>query len=316
MVLETPPDLTTTQSHLHRKLPHALLWCFRIVVALPCFGVAGRYVLSSIESESDVYGFLFFDRGFPETLAQGIDDAGAYGCLISGVILIANGIWLTIQSGRKPNQQLMKTSNALDSIALIFVASWTIILAIAHSVRGEVFAELALGELAVRFVTPIAMLFYLRGFERSSRRMTTVATWLLIAATATTFGVHGYKALKLFGPFTDLILLSDNRVFQFELEQATAESILTMIGWADIAIAALLILTRWRLVAAYMLIWGIITAASRMTAFGSMAWAETLIRSTNWGSPLILLLIFQWNMRNPSFYDNKRSTTDPEIQTD
>ena len=267
----------------------AILWCFRIVIALQCVGIGGRYVLSSNESESDVYGFLFFDHGWPEYSAQLIDDIGAYVCLFSGLILIVNGIVLS----RKPSLRLLRIILLVDTALLIIVASWTFILAATHSVRGEVYAELTLGELAVRFATPVAMLIYLRGFGNSSKKFTLIATGVLTIAVTATFAVHGYKAQLLYGPFTDLILLTDQRLFQSDMEQATAESLLYLIGWTDIIVAGLLLFTRWRVVSFYMMLWGLISASSRLTAFGFAAWPETLIRSANWGAPLLLLCLIQ-----------------------
>ena len=265
----------------------ALLWCFRIVVALQCFGIAASYVLSANETESDVYGFLFFDCGWQEHVAQCIDDVGAYGCLLAGLVLVVNGF---VQSS-KPGLRTMRTTTTVDMLMLIFVASWAFVLAAARSVRGELFAELTIGEHAVRIVTPIAMTLYLRGFGTSTERLARIASGLLLLAVAVTFAVHGYKAQKLYGSFTDLILLTDQRIFHFDVEQVSAEKALWVIGWVDIVVAVMLLVLRWRVIAAYMMFWGLLTAASRMTAFGWVGWPDTFIRSANWGAPLLVLLL-------------------------
>ncbi len=270
----------------------AIIWSLRIVIAIQCVGIAGRYVLSTIESESDIYSYLFFDFGWPENLAQTLDDVGAFGCLIAAMALIANG-FVSSKATKEQASRRISVSRFVDVSALLFVAIWTFTLAFAHSVRGELFAELALGEQAVRFTTPIVMLLLLGGLERSSRKLAYFAICLLTVATVTTFVVHGYKAIQSYGAFTDLILLTDQRLLHFEFRQATAEKLLLVIGWADIIVAALLLVTRWRVIAVYLMLWGLITAASRMTAFGMNAWPDTLIRAANAGAPLVLLLLYQ-----------------------
>ena len=272
----------------------SIFWCFRVVIAVQCAGLAGRYLFASNESESDVFGFLFFDRGWPEGLAQLIDDVGSYGCLVSMVALVTSGLFWPRSSGPQAHRGIGFVALYVENAALILIATWFFLLAAAHSARGETNAEFAIAEHAVRFTTPLAMLLLLRKFATSGINFAKVATLLLTAAAASTFIAHGYVAQLSppHGPFVDLILLSDLRLFQFGLEQSTAETLLKIIGWADIVVGALLLLTRWRMMAVYMIIWGLITAASRMTAFGVSAWPETFIRAANGGAPLVLLLLY------------------------
>ena len=65
-----------------------------VVVLLQSIGVGGKYYFSPIETESDIYGFLFFDHGWPEDVAQWIDDGGAVGCVVAGCVLVASA-WVT-----------------------------------------------------------------------------------------------------------------------------------------------------------------------------------------------------------------------------
>jgi hypothetical protein len=301
--------LPMSQNAIQHRSSVAVLWCLRIVIVIQCVGIAGRYVLSTYESESDVYGLLYFDLGWPEKVAQLIDDVGGWGCLVSAVVLVVNGCVSDRNSlGRGLADHAPAESRLcfiVDAIVLIFVATWTISLGASHMIRGELYAELALGELAVRFFAPIGLLLLLQAASASSRKLMLIATGLLTVAAAMTFAVHGYKAIQQYGPFVDLILLSDNRIFGIGPKQATTESILLIIGWTDIVVAALLLATRWRVVAAYMFLWGLITAFSRMTALGMVAWPETLIRSANAGVPLVLWFLYQ----------NRFSARSPRIST-
>ena len=274
---------------------NAVLWWFRIIIGLQSIGIAGRYVFAS--NETDIYGLLFFDHGWPESWAQQIDDAGAFACGVIAIILISNGLVSSLQSARNPDASRSRISIFVDVVSLVFIAGWTFLLAAAHAVRGELFAELALGEIAVRMATPVAMIFLLLNGHLWRNRRIPAATIILVISAAITFAIHGYKALQQYGPFTDLILLTDQQIFQFGVEQDRAERDLIWIGRLDIGVAVVLLATRWQLVAGYMIVWGFITAARRMTAFGVEAWPDTLIRAANWGAPLLLLFLLRANSR-------------------
>lgn len=270
-----------------------VVWLLRVVVVLQCVGVAGKYLFSSSETESDVYGLMYFDRDWPEEVAQRIDDGGSWACLIgAGLALFCPVIARVFKSKAVSGEstgRLRQVCRIGESLGLMTVALWMLLLAWTHSVRGEPFAEWALGEHAVRYLCPI-VIFVWSGWqvesEESWRR--SIGVGLLVIASAATFAVHGYKALQWYGPFVDLILLTDARWTHFGLEQATTERGLWVIGVIDIVVASLLILTRWRWVALYMAVWGFIVTLSRTTAFGLDGWSETLIRSANGGVPLAL----------------------------
>lgn len=139
-------------------------------------------------------------------------------------------------------------------------------------IRATLWAELTLAEDAVRYVAPLALAILIhRPLSTGSGELTgdaiargipsaRVAVGLLLIAASATFAAHGYKALMCYGPFTDLILLSDLQWTHFHFSQATVEQILVVIGVIDLLIAFLLIVTRWRTVALYMAVWGIVAA--------------------------------------------------------
>ena len=205
------------------------------------------------------------------------------------------------QDSRYDNSQTCSTNSStlqpriawtMEAIAASVVAIWMLAFAVTHMVRGDEYAELTLGEHAVRYAAPLALPLLLVCMNPQYIRNGLHNIWMavLAIASAATFAVHGYKAFECYGPFVDLILLTDMRLTGFQLEQSNAESALVIIGVVDIVVAGLLLATRWKVIAFYMLLWGIVTAASRMTAFGWSAWPETLIRTANWGVPLALVV--------------------------
>ena len=302
------------------RSPSAALWCLRIVILLQSIGIGGRYLLSRNESESDVYGWLFFDHGWPETVAQQIDDWGTIACFSAGwAIVLAAVIGVAIRGrARQTSIEGFRTSRlqqVATSLAAMVVAIWMLAVATTHMARGGVYAELTLGEQAVRFAAPLVLMVLT--LQPRWRRL---ALLLLLGSSAITFLVHGYKAIQCYGHFTDLILLTDARLTGMSLRQSTAEFSLVVIGIIDIAVAVLLVATRWRWLAGYMVLWGAITAASRMTALGWPAWPETFIRATNWGVPLACLLLLRTltvksNADSEANADNE-ANTDSEANTD
>lgn len=277
-------------------MPTALGWCLRIVVWLQCLGISGRYLFSPNQTESDVYGMLFFDWDWNEPLAQRIDDLGTLACLAAGWVVLISGFWWERFSQAGPTSSAplgdppgeptrwSRIIGILEIAAGLTIAVWCFAMATTHFIRGGLYSELSWGEYAVRYTAPLALVLIRLGKPN-------FAVYLLRIAAAAVFLVHGYKAWQGYGPFTDLILLTDAKLFQFEWEQPFVEGLLVVIGIVDIVAAVLLIGTRWRSVAIYMAFWGIITAASRITALGFPAWPETLIRAANGGVPLVLALL-------------------------
>ncbi|MGB7326047.1 MAG: hypothetical protein WBD31_14335 [Rubripirellula sp.] len=276
-----------------RQQTGPVAWCLRLVVLVQCIGVGGRYLLSSVETESDVYGWLYFDLHWPEALSQTIDDTGMTLTLGAAVVLGITG-WCRLLC----DQSSIGASIAhrLDQAALLWVAAWMIALSIADMARAAVYGELALAEHAVRYAAPLALLMLTRRNQSppktldDSHNSARYALTLLVIAASATFVAHGYKAIDRYAPFTDLILLSDLQWTGFGLSQSTAERVLVIIGAVDGIIAIALVAFRLRFAAAYMGVWGVITAASRMSALGYEAWPETVLRAANGGVPLAILL--------------------------
>ena len=268
-----------------------IIWCLRATTALQCLGIGGRYLLSRFESESQIYGLLYFDFGFPEHTAQLADDIGGYACLLSAVGILAAGFVAAI-SKQSLSETIIHRLRFIEISALSFVIFWSIGMAISETVRGDLFARITLLEEAVRIATPATLLLFLMDRKRSNHGMVS-GTLILLVATSLTFASHGYKAIELYGPFVDLILLSNPCGITLVTDQQTAETLLLIIGWIDIAMAILIIVLRWQVIAIYMAAWGLLTAYSRVTAGGMDAWPEIFIRAANVGAPLTLFFLFR-----------------------
>ncbi|KLU04592.1 putative transmembrane protein [Rhodopirellula islandica] len=270
--------------------------CLRVVVVVQCVGVGGRYLFSSLETESDVYGWLYFDCHWPEALAQSIDNVGALMTLVAGGVFGLAG-WLMWKM--PSDSRWFNVVRRFDQAAAGWVALWMLLIAAAHMMRAAVFAELSFPEHAVRYVAPMTLAICggVGAASCSSSKRTRFAVLMLTVAAAFTFAAHGYKAYACYAPFTDLILLSDMQWTDIGFTQTTVENMLVVIGVVDILVAVALLVLRSRVAAFYMVVWGLVTAASRMTALGIEAWPETLIRIANGGVPLAIFIHWTLNRR-------------------
>lgn len=268
--------------------------CLRVIVSIQCFGAAGKYLVSAREQESSLYGLLFFDWGWDESTAQSLDDTGAGLCLVAAILFGLTACFNLLGNRRASEGLPPRWLTWLEFPILIFVAGWFLTLAWAEMMRGGAYTEWAIAEQAVRFMTPLALAIGLLVREPvHSKRFSRTIAWMLQISVAATFAVHGWKAIAGYGPFVDLILLSDSLPWVSNMSQAFAERLLWGIGWIDIALAALIVGVRWRWVALYMAFWGFLTVTSRVVALGLEAWPESLIRIANGGAPLGLFFLFQ-----------------------
>lgn len=156
---------------------------------------------------------------------------------------------------------------------------------------GAPFTDWAVPAHATRIAAPLI-------FACWDRR--SAALWVLRIAIAITFAIHGVEAFLLHPQFIDFILIADQRIFGFGLQQSGAEVLLRVIGVQDIIIAALVLSGR-RLtpVLAWAAAWGVTTAFSRMVLGGEGALHHSLIRAANGGLPLVLLLTSRKVMMDP-----------------
>jgi hypothetical protein len=274
-------------------LPLTLL---RLVLALQCIGLLAAYYLVSFEIESNVYELLYFDWHYPEAVAQGVDDGGVLLAGFCGIMLVVFG-WLRFAAVASPPpseralRRQLRLAGWLERTAACWLFVWFLAIAAAHQIRGGPYAQLALGEHAVRFLAPVAFWLCIPSAKAETfpGRWNRHAEPILRLAAAATFAVHGYKAIQGYGPFLDLILLSDLRWSTGAVSEQLATVCLQVIGWVDLVVAAVILTRWWPAAALYMTAWGLITAASRMTALGADYWPATILRAANGGVPLVLL---------------------------
>lgn len=298
-------------------------WVLRCVLLLQAFGLGTRYLFTQYESESDIYEWLYFDYQFPEDateadelereqLALKIDDIGNWLYLGAACVLFLVPLLTALVNASRREPMRGIPPLVWQGPLLLYLVVWLTMINTAHMVRdGDPFAKWAFGEQAVRIFVPLALFMLLPcpGRQTLPAGRTIDALALLRFAAAVTFIVHGLKALYLHGPFVDLILHSGDNLLgeNFSARQQDTIWPLRIIGAVDIAVAILLVTTRLRIVALYMTFWGLVTAASRMTAtgFGPYAehftigkYGEFLIRAANGGVPLAVFLFWQLSRKS------------------
>jgi hypothetical protein len=122
--------------------------------------------------------------------------------------------------------------------------------------------------------------------------------WTMRLALSLTFAAHGLESLDRRGSFLDLLILAAQNLLDVRLPEAVAQWLLVGIGVVDLAVAVLVLMTRWRTVAGYMAVWGFVTAAARIVVLNAdTGWYEFAIRSAHWALPLVLVLA--WRLARP-----------------
>jgi len=65
----------------------------RTVIVLQCFGVAGQFLLSPLESESQIFEFLFFEYGITEPVGCVVADQALGGLRVPSLsMMLAFGV--------------------------------------------------------------------------------------------------------------------------------------------------------------------------------------------------------------------------------
>lgn len=283
-------------------------WCLRWVIAVQCLGTAARILFAEFEVETAIYGILFFNWNWPEATAQQVEDVGTWIYLACGSAVLIFPLLLVVFRYATVGHVPTLPSVLWQTPLLLVVATWQACLSVADMYHGGVYADWMLGEHAVRIAAPIAMLMWLNRIGRDdvSRNRAVDAIGLLRAAAALTFITHGIKALELHGPFIDLVIGTDANTIRSGVSQADAQRALTVIGVVDIVAGLMLLFVRWRVIAMHMAVWGIVTAASRVTSTGWMAWPELCMRAANGGVPLAIGL-FWWNVIRSEFRSSEEN---------
>ena len=182
--------------------------------------------------------------------------------------------------------------------------------ALSVHVGGKPFYELSLAAAALRYGTPLLTPLVLAGYVGHGRRLSrdqettqpgTLSTWrawsfrsgtlLLRLAVAVVFLTHGYEAWQHHPRFIDLIIGTWAKYFDVWLDQTLVTQILTVIGVVDILVGVGILLTWNPVLLGWAAFWGLLTALSRMTAFGWGAYPDVLFRATHFLVPLALLLL-------------------------
>ena len=268
-----------------------LLWFLRILVVVQSLGYAAK-----LAAPSALNSFLLGSMGDP--FVTNLDRSVQIFLWFSSAALLGLGFL------QPPARSLARR---LDFLILGLLAGWFFLLAIFSWLvnPGNPFHATDPAGHAVRYAAPLALILFIAfpGREEESKIM-----WILRWGVAGTFVGHGLCALWMKPSFIDLIVGTMNSFFGDPVltagsldaleeafavaasRQAFAEAALPIIAIQDFILVALLLLPgkRIKTVALWMAVWGIVTAMSRMTAYGWDHWHDLALRICNGGIPLFL----------------------------
>lgn len=220
---------------------------------------------------TSVDSLLFMELGTSEALAGAVDRA------LSTVSLLA-ALCLLVAPQRGAALMVLPVSAAflIEALAL-------------RTIGGRAYAELAPVAHATRWLAPLALL-WLR--TPPSDVATGRASWILRVAVVATFCTHGFEAWRQHPAFVDLLIGSARRWTDSAPTEDTARLVLIAIAVLDGLVALALVVggftARWRWIALWATLWGLLTAAARPVALGPEFVHEGTIRALNGLAPLAL----------------------------
>lgn len=293
------------------KFDALLRWLLRMAVAVQGLGVAVQYLFHEFEQDSDIFGVLLFDWQWRETWAKTVDDTGSWCYFTASMIVLFVPLaarMVRFDLRRKRPQLLFQT------LPLIYIASWQVLLILAAWHRDAGFLPtwapltatpqftlpLVFLSQSARVGLPIALIL-LNSVGKDDKPLVgriEAVMWVLRGTAAATFFGHGIKSLYLNPQFVDYLLAGANNLLGWDATESTINLILRVIGTIDILMAVLILLTRWRAIAAYMACWAFIGAWSRVVHSNWDALNEVFIRSANYCVPLAVCLYWQWCHRS------------------
>jgi hypothetical protein len=158
---------------------------------------------------------------------------------------------------------------------------------------GYTFANWTIPAHALRIAAPLVLALRVLAPARPTALPT--GRFLLQFATAVVFLTHGAEAMAQHPGFQDFLIGTADRFLDWEWTEASVRPILLAIGLMDLGLALAAILGGPRPLFLWMAVWGLVTAAARVTTFGWDVYPEILLRLPHAAVPLLLW----WGPRRP-----------------
>lgn len=292
-VSEAAESMTSSPLESNATASISIRWVLRATIAIQAIGIAAQFLLTEFETESPLFGYLLYERGWSQVTAQRVDDFGSWLWMVAGLAVL----FVPLVCRCFASKRIASVAVWLERLLLVvlFAVQAILVAATWHRGTGEAFNSLIPLEHCARWMTPVLLLLLLPsdGKTISTRRLVTTM-WLMRLTVAIAFAAHGYKAIEGYGPFLDYLLSAANGLLGWDASEATMTIVLTIIGWVDLLVAILLLTTHWRTVALYMMLWALIGAGARVIHSGLPSTFEVAIRSGNYCLPLAVLLYFHY----------------------
>ncbi len=278
-------DHAPRQSPFSGTRPSSAEWVLRVCFGVRCLALGQAFLWGNWERDSELFGLLLFDWSWPESIAMRLENGAIVLMVTAGIVAIASPLMISLLSERW--QRIIQFA---ETLLLLFALAWEVAFALAITIRGGVFySQLTLPAHALRIAIPCSLLMLDRPTNCSYRLGPSVLN-ILRWSTVITFAAHGWKAWELSPEYTTLVIGGWQNTFGLSMSQPTAERILRWIGGFDLLFAALLVVLRWRLVLAYVILWGAVSAMGRTIGGGWLHCPETFLRVAHAGGPLALFL--------------------------
>jgi len=303
-------------------VPSSIVWLLRCAVALQAFGIGWKYLFGEYEIDSAIRSVLFYEWQWPETVAQRVDDVGAWMYFVSGLlVLVAPLVACLISDFRfRISDSLVAWALRIRArrwwlwgvwqglpLVVILVGEVLLVTAAWHrddallaswspwESHPQISIPLILFGRASRILLPLILLLWTWPSSAQGKALgghVTSAVWLMRFAVSATFLAHGIECLLLSAEFVDYLLAAAHNLIGWDADESTMHVVLRVIGLIDLLIALLVLSTRWRWVPLYMACWALVAAFSRIVEYGWMSHFDVTVRSANYCIPLALCLYY------------------------
>ena len=289
------PVMETVGERGQQKHIRRILWILQITVALQCLGnwrwltqIQETPLLHWLLDPADLGGL-----GWSESTALAVQQT------VGWLVLLAGGLVLW--------RPLPVVLGALTLFQLLIaVAMWQIAEGYALQSQWIPPSFLTLFPLATqagRIAAPLGLM--LLTASRTQGGLT-----LLRWAIAVVFLAHGLEAWQRNPIFLDLLISSSQQLLGLSLSQSVAEQALTAIGSIDLLLAVACVCLRSSTVLWWMVLWGAVTAFSRIAAYGwALSWHETFTRISHIGIPLAVALGWHLLKYEPATEDPNKTNS-------
>jgi len=255
-------------------------WCLRVGTALVCLGLAQTW-----QTDGSPVGPWLSGLGTAiPAFVYALDDNMPWLFVFAAGVVIARPVWPVT----------------------LFIGLWTALAVTAAAMTAGTapfYTPLSPAAGASQILGPIALAMLVSGFAPAdpvAPLWCGAAHWILRIAAAVTFVWYGLEALMAQPVLVDMLIGALVNLVPPRFNDTAAVAATYAIVGGHFLAALLVLLTRWRIVPIWMVLWALAASGGLAMLTGAERWADALRGALDVGVPLSLLVLWAHQMRSPA----------------